>query len=107
MPQLIPNVDDYFSKMKKDLYLLKISNEKSEHKILTWFSSNLPEINVNRIFPFTKSSGMISSPEIAYSIEFNEETLKTFCKQWEDEDGNSLDKGFQCYLWPLPLEHKK
>lgn len=107
MPQLIPDIDDYFEERKRDLYLIKIKDKKTETMLIRWFKDNLPTIPIGRMFPFTKSSGMLFSPAIGYFAEFDEESLQIFCKQWEDSHGNSTNKNFQCYHYSLPNKHKR
>lgn len=107
MPQLIPDIDDYFEERKRDLYLIKIKDKKTEAMLIKWFKNSLPQILIGRMFPFKKSSGMLFSPAIGYFAEFDEESLQIFCKQWEDSHGYSTNKSFQCYYYSLPNKHKR
>lgn len=107
MPRLIPDIDDYFEEKRKDLYLIKVKNSKAEKTLLKWFNKYLPNTEIGRIFPFRKDSGMIFSPAIGYFIEFDEVSLKAYCDKWEDENGQSLNSDFQCYICQLPDEYKK
>lgn len=106
MPQIIRTIDDYFIEKKRDLYLLRFSKMKTKDEklaqlmIMKWLKDNCPNILVEPIYPITNDSGFLALPwDNSHSIDFDKESLLLFTNKWEDENGNSKNSFFQCYIF--------
>lgn len=120
MPQLIWCLDNYFEEKKKDCYFVvfgrkfpikhddnfkKSENPPGRAALLSWFKAHYPHIAVEPVWPHSSTSlSLFFDREYdgSVTIEFDDESLRAFCEEWEDEDQNgcSRDGTFICYHLP-------
>ena len=104
MPKLILSIDDYFDREKKDLYFIRIFDEDKQDDLFGWFKKNLPNIKTEEIITKSYRLGYeLASWENDWVVYFDKDGLDLYIKTFEDENGNSREKGFQCYLHPLSM----
>jgi len=115
MPNLIRNIDQYFREEQRDIYYIVFGdmyahdwlsnstpNPPGREELLAWFAEHLPACKIEPIYPFTYRSGILCAPYPgSFTVDFDEESLQTFCARWENAEGKSLDSRFQCYWNPL------
>ena len=103
MPQIIRTPEDVFREEGKDIYVVSFKDEdgaaakQAERDLIAWLKANLPGTPVETL-GFSEKSGWISGGVMGLRIDFSEEGLKRFCDRWENANGESLDKRFQCFL---------
>jgi hypothetical protein len=108
MPMLIRTPEDIFRAEKKDIYCIQPVSEWDANTaagkagvemIHQWIKDNLPGTKTEVMAP-SEHSGWIMGGPTSLRVDFSEEGLKEFMRQWEDENGKSLDPRFQCYQMP-------
>lgn len=114
MPMIIECIDDYFNRKKQDLYFIVFGesrdwrvglfdhnvskNPPGREELLAWFAENLPHTEIKPLFTFGWDSGFISARyDGTVSVDFNEESLATYCARWETVSGEPVDPRFKCY----------
>ena len=124
MPMIIDCIDDYFCKKQRDLYFISFGEDKGggidrfidnvnynplgREELLTWFSENLPETEINPLFLFGWNSGFISAQyDGTVSVDFDAESLAIYCARWETSVGDPVDPRFTCYWMRLSDYLKK
>lgn len=105
MPQLIRTPEQIFREERKDLYLIRMcqgdgSDAPGWQEIQDWLHAHIPSAKVEMIGP-SEASGWVMGYLGDLRVDFSAEELAVFCARWEDEQGNSIDPRFQCYLWPF------
>lgn len=103
MPQIIRTPEDVFREEGKDIYVLCFKDgngapaKQAESDLIAWVEANLPGTRLEKL-GYSEKSGWISGGVMGLRVDFSEEGLKSFCDRWENADGQSLDKRFQCFL---------
>lgn len=105
MPHLIRTPEDIFRAERKDVYTLEfrqqdpLANRETYEEMEAWFKQHLPESSTEMLGP-SEHSGWIEGGPTSLRIAFTDADLATFCAQWENADGTSLDSRFQCCIRP-------
>ena len=106
MPLLVRTPEQILRAERKDLYIIR-SLEKQEREapgltmIQKWIGKNVPGTGMELLGPSEYSSILVGGIGRDVRVDFNPETLKKFCERWEDANGKSVDKRFQCLVYPF------
>jgi hypothetical protein len=104
MPKIILSIDEYFDREKKDLYFIRILDEDKQDDLFDWFKKNLPNTKFEEIMIKSYRLGYeLASWENDWVVYFDKDGLDLYIKTFEDEIGNSREKGFQCFLHTLSM----
>jgi len=117
MPQLIRTPQQVLRETRRDLYYIEfgdflspwamLDRDRNEVKnipedlpgrkeILAWFAKECPQVVLEDLGP-PEGSGWISGCiGVLMRVDFDEDSLAKFCAVWENADGSSKDKRWQC-----------
>ncbi len=103
MPMLIRTPEQILREERKDLYVIHSTEGEKRPglaMIREWIRENLPGTRTELLGPSEYSGIAVGGIGDKLRVDFTLEGLKQFCVRWEDEQGGSIDKRFQCYLYP-------
>ena len=102
MPRIIRTPEGVFREEGRDIYVVcfkdedEAAAEQAESDLTAWVEANIPGTPLEPL-GYSEKSGWICGV-MGLRIDFSEEGLKKFCDRWENAEGKSLDKRFQCFL---------
>lgn len=114
MPMRVRTPEDIFRIEKKDLYVIHGARKKGAfglpvdagkegmegvEMIRLWIEAHLPGTQMELIGPSEHLGLILGGIGDKLRVDFSEDGLKQFSAVWEDEQGISIDKRFQCYLY--------
>ena len=104
MPQLIDTPESWFRREQRDLYFFKFTdedeNENATDELTKWFRQYLPATKLFKVGP-SEYSGYICGGPTHLAVDFDNQSLETFCASWEHPDGKSRDHRWQCWCYPF------
>lgn len=104
MPMLVRTPEDILRAQKKDLYIIRSSEDEPRNAhglrmIREWIDQHLPGTHTELIGPSAHSGFIEGGIGRDIWVDFSPEGLARFCAQWE-KDNTSIDPRFQCFVMP-------